>query len=126
VSCVQDPLTVAWARENGLLPAGRARDDGRGLLIITAVRAEDSGTYVCTATSGQFVATQSAQLTVTGKAVFTCMDCKENPIYVFLFWELRGLSPNFHIHVSVNDLYIPRIGPHISLQQNRQTDTGNK
>ncbi len=23
--------------------------------------------------------------------------CKENPIYVFFFWELRGLSPNFHI-----------------------------
>jgi hypothetical protein len=50
--------------------------------------------------------------------------CKENPIYVFLFWELRGLSPNFHIHVPVSDLYIPRIG-HISLQQNRQTDPGN-
>jgi hypothetical protein len=49
----------------------------------------------------------------------------ENPIYVFLFWELRSLSPNFHIHVSVSDLYIPRIGPHISLQQNRQTDLGN-
>jgi hypothetical protein len=31
-------------------------------------------------------------------------------------------SPNFHIHVSVSDLYIPRIGSHISLQQNRQTD----
>ncbi len=30
----------------------------------------------------------------------------ENPIYVFLFWELRGLSPNFHIPVSVSDLYI--------------------
>jgi hypothetical protein len=27
--------------------------------------------------------------------------CNENPMYVFLFWELRGLSPNFHIHVSV-------------------------
>ncbi len=40
--------------------------------------------------------------------------CNENPIYVFLFWELRGLSPNFHIHVSVSALYIPRIGPHIS------------
>ncbi len=51
--------------------------------------------------------------------------CKENPTYVFLFWELRGLSPNFHIHVSVSDLYIPRIAPHISLQQNRQTDPGN-
>jgi hypothetical protein len=36
--------------------------------------------------------------------------CIENPIYVFLFWELRGLSSNFRIHVSV----IPRIGPHIS------------
>jgi hypothetical protein len=45
---------------------------------------------------------------------------KENPIYLFLFWELRGLSPNFHIHVSVSDLYIPRIGSHISLQQNGQ------
>ncbi len=40
--------------------------------------------------------------------------CNENRIYVFLFWELRDLSPNFHIHVSVGDLYIPRIGPHIS------------
>jgi hypothetical protein len=28
-------------------------------------------------------------------------------------------------HVSVSDLYIPRIGPHIFLQQNRQTDCGN-
>jgi hypothetical protein len=24
--------------------------------------------------------------------------------------EYRGLSPNFHIHVSVSDLYIPTIG----------------
>ncbi len=36
------------------------------------------------------------------------LHCNKNPIYV-----LRGLSPNFHIHVSVSDLYIPRIGPHI-------------
>jgi hypothetical protein len=46
--------------------------------------------------------------------------CNEIPIYVVLFWELRGLSPNFHIHVSVSDFYIPRIGPYIFLQQNRQ------
>jgi hypothetical protein len=38
---------------------------------------------------------------------------KENPIYVFHFWELRGVSLSFH--VSVSDLYIPRINPHISL-----------
>ncbi len=40
------------------------------------------------------------------------MHCNENLTYVFLFWELRGLSPNFHIYGSVSDLYIPRIGPH--------------
>jgi hypothetical protein len=50
--------------------------------------------------------------------------CNENSIYVFLFWELRGLSPNFHIHMSVSNLYISRIVPHI-LQQNRQIDGGN-
>jgi hypothetical protein len=48
--------------------------------------------------------------------------CNENPIYVFFFWELRGLSPNFHIHVSVSDVYsiFPGLVPHIFLQQNRQ------
>ena len=29
--------------------------------------------------------------------------------------EYRGLSPNFHIHVSVMDLYIPTIGLSILL-----------
>jgi hypothetical protein len=48
--------------------------------------------------------------------------CSENPKYVFPEKELRDLSRNFHIHASVSDLYIPRIGPHIFLQQNRQTD----
>ncbi len=43
-----------------------------------------------------------------------------NPIYVFL-----GVSLNFHIRVSVSELYIPRIGPHIFLQQKRQIDRGN-
>jgi hypothetical protein len=42
------------------------------------------------------------------------MHSNENPIYVFLYWELRGLSPNFYIHVAVSDLYISRIGPQIS------------
>jgi hypothetical protein len=49
----------------------------------------------------------------------------ENPIYVFPEMKLRGLVPSFNIHVSVNDLYIPRIGLPILLQQNRQTDPGN-
>ncbi len=40
-----------------------------------------------------------------------------NLIYVLIFWELHGLSPNFHIHVSVSDLYIPTIVMPILLQQ---------
>ncbi len=32
--------------------------------------------------------------------------------------ELRGISPNFHIYVSVRDLYIPTIGLPILLQEN--------
>ncbi len=39
--------------------------------------------------------------------------------------QLRGLSPIFHIHVSVSDLYIRTIGPPIFLQQNSQTNRGN-
>ncbi len=36
-----------------------------------------------------------------------------------------SVPTNFHIHVSVSELYILRIGPHIFLQQNRQIDGGN-
>jgi hypothetical protein len=31
---------------------------------------------------------------------------------------LRGLSPNIHIHVSVSDLYSPKIGLLIRLKEN--------
>ena len=54
------------------------------------------------------------------------LHCKENPIYVFPERKLCGLVPNFHIHVSVSDLRIPRIRLPKWLQQNRQTDPGNK
>ncbi len=38
---------------------------------------------------------------------------------------LRGLSPNFHIHVSARDFYIPAMGPPILLRENMWTDPGN-
>ncbi len=34
------------------------------------------------------------------------LHCTKNPIYVFLFCELLGLSPNFHIHVSAWAIYL--------------------
>jgi hypothetical protein len=49
----------------------------------------------------------------------------ENSKQIFPEKELRGLSPNFHINVSVNDLYILTIGLPILLQENMWTDPGN-
>jgi hypothetical protein len=50
----------------------------------------------------------------------------ENLIYVFLFWEFRGLSTNFHIQVSVSDLYVySQDRSTYFLHQNRRTDHGN-
>ncbi len=46
--------------------------------------------------------------------IILSLHCNENPIYVFPEKELSGLSHNFHIHVSVCELYNPRsvrIGP---------------
>jgi hypothetical protein len=40
-----------------------------------------------------------------------CIQCNENLISVSLFWEMRGLSPNFHIHVTVSDLQYIIQGP---------------
>jgi hypothetical protein len=48
----------------------------------------------------------------------------EIPIYVFPEKELRGLSPNFHIHVSVSDFFILKVGLPIS-EANMWTDHGN-
>jgi hypothetical protein len=54
------------------------------------------------------------------------LHCTENPNYLLPEKKQRDLSPNFHIHVSVSDLYIPTIGPPIFLQQNRQIDRAQK
>jgi hypothetical protein len=51
--------------------------------------------------------------------------CIENSKQIFPAKELRGLSPNSYIHVSVSDSYIPTIGLPILLQENRWTDRGN-
>jgi hypothetical protein len=51
--------------------------------------------------------------------------CTENPIYVLPEMRLLVVVPNFYIHVSECDLYIPRISLPIWLQQNRQTDPRN-
>jgi hypothetical protein len=49
----------------------------------------------------------------------------ENSKQIFPEKELRGHSTNFHIHVSVNVLYIPTINLSIMLQENMWTDPWN-
>jgi hypothetical protein len=67
--------------------------------------------------------------------IFACgIRCTENPIYVFseitlqrqnaenlkqIFpeKEYRGLSPNFHIRMSVSELYIPTMGLPVLLEE---------
>jgi hypothetical protein len=40
-----------------------------------------------------------------------CTENSENSKQIFPDMKLRGLVPNFYIHVSASDLYIPTIGP---------------
>jgi hypothetical protein len=49
----------------------------------------------------------------------------ENVKQIFPEKEYRGLSPNFHIHVSVSELYIPTMGLPFLLEEILWTDPGN-
>ncbi len=49
----------------------------------------------------------------------------ENLKQIFQGKELRGYSPNSHIHVSVSDLHIPLIRLPILLQENRWAEHRN-
>ncbi len=51
--------------------------------------------------------------------ILEVLHCTKNPIYVLPEMKLGDLAPNSYIHVSVSDLYIPRIGLPIWLHQNK-------
>jgi hypothetical protein len=48
----------------------------------------------------------------------------ENLKQIFPEKEYRGLSPNFHIHVSVGELYIPTMGLPVLLKEIRRLILG--
>jgi hypothetical protein len=90
---------------------------GRGRLYRRGMR---PGTWL-----SKYLKKRTECLNIKLSVVFRCLHCNENSIYVFLFWELHSLSPNFHIHVSVSDLFIPRISPHISCSRIGRSNVGN-
>ncbi len=49
--------------------------------------------------------------------IFQAIHCIEKVMHLFQQMELSGLVPNSYIHVSVSDLYFPRIGLPIWMQQ---------
>jgi hypothetical protein len=63
-----------------------------------------------------FVNVEKVERKFSGKSFFHVAHRKEIWIHAFLEKELRGLSPKFHINVSVSDLFIPMFGPPIFLQ----------
>jgi hypothetical protein len=47
------------------------------------------------------------------RVVFNGNTATKIPFMYSFSGNFAASAPNFHIHVSVSDLYIPRIGPHI-------------
>jgi hypothetical protein len=89
---------------------GADRTDIRSQLHQTTVQ---SSTLVVTL----FVLEEEGVVVQVNKLFSSTLHCQEISIYVFPEKE-------YPLHVFVSDLYIPTIGPPISLQQNRQTDRG--
>lgn len=103
-SLVGRQVLLRWGKEGDSLPAGRAQDDRRGVLIITDVRHTDSGTYVCSGQDGINVVTETVVLNVGGELPFSfrmtyrAVDSVVSPSrcrLVFLTLPLTILMPLF-------------------------------
>ena len=62
----QYAYTLVWSRKDGQPLISSAVDDGQGTLTISSVRQEDVGTYVCIGSNYFMLATDEAELTVSG------------------------------------------------------------
>lgn len=62
--CFQYTYTLAWTKEDGILPYW-AEDDGLGVLTIRNVHAEDAGTYTCIGSNAYSIDNDKAVLIVS-------------------------------------------------------------
>ena len=71
------PPKITWLKERGDLPVGRSLVSHDGTLKMWNTKKEDSGTYICTATSNiMHKAVTGMKLTIGG-------ECPECPIFGF-------------------------------------------
>ncbi len=63
----------------------------------------DGYNFVCYTVCPKILDNIYAKIAFGATYIVAILHCNGNSVYIFLFWELRGLSPNFHIHVSVSD-----------------------
>ena len=72
-----DPLPkVTWMKENGVLPVRRANVSLNGTLKIWNTKEEDSGIYICVASSNEVLkAFSTLRLTIRGKNRFVLFFC---------------------------------------------------
>ena len=70
------PPKVTWKKENGVLPVGKSKVSIDGTLKIWNAKEEDSGIYVCVASSNEVHKAFSAlRLTIRGKNRFELFFC---------------------------------------------------
>jgi hypothetical protein len=73
-----------------------------------------------------FLSNKQSYLQHSGLTQPNVLHCTKNPFCVFPEMKLRSLVHNSYIHVSVSNLYIPRIGIPVLRHLHRQTNLGNK
>ena len=65
---------ITWLKERGNLPVGRSQVSHDGTLQISNTKVEDSGTYICTATSNKvYKAVTEMKLTIIGGESTLCV-----------------------------------------------------
>ena len=103
-------MSISWNKENGALPSNRIRSNANGILIITDVRSEDAGNYVCVAENAFFIATDSATLSID-VADDTSNQIPEPP-------RILDIQPSRSIEVNTGDriqMYCNATGRQISI-----------
>lgn len=56
---------MQWSKDGGYLSPS-VIDDGRGILVITNIREQDAGSYICQADNGYVVVTKHITINVGG------------------------------------------------------------